>query len=70
MEKLTMKSTVGQALKNPKAVAAIEAVIPGITKNPAVKMFQRLPLEKITHVEQLGLTAEKLDELLAEVNAD
>ena len=70
MEKLTMKSTVGQALKNPKAVAAIEAVIPGITKNPAVKMFQRLPLEKLVHVEQLGLSEEKLQALIDQANAD
>ena len=70
MEKLTINSTIGEALQNEKAVAAIEAFMPGITKNPAVRMFQRLPLEKITHMEQLGLTMEKLEAMLKEVNGD
>lgn len=70
MDKLTINSTIGEALQNEKAVAAIEAFMPGITKNPAVRMFQRLPLEKITHMEQLGLTMEKLEAMLKEVNGD
>ena len=70
MEKLTIHSTIGEALKNPKAVAAIEAFMPGLSKNPAVHMFQRLPLEKVTHMEQLGLSMEKLEAMLEEVNAD
>lgn len=70
MEKLTVNSTVGDALKNERAVAAIEAWMPGITKNPAIKMFQRLPLEKLTHMEQLHLPMEKLEAMLAQVNGD
>ena len=70
MDKLTIMSTIGEALQNEKAVAAIEAFMPGITKNPAVKMFQRLPLEKLTHMDQLGLTMEKLEAMLKEVNGD
>ena len=70
MEKLTLQSTIAQALQNPKAVEVIEKVIPGITKNPALRMVSRFPLEKITHVEQLGITLEKLNELLKEVNGD
>ena len=70
MEKLTRLSTIAQALQNPKAVALIEALIPGITSNPAVKMFSRLPLEKITHAEQFGIDDAKLDELLRQVNEE
>ena len=70
MEKLTVNSTVGDALKNERAVVAIEAWMPGITKNPAIKMFQRLPLEKLTHMEQLHLPMEKLEAMLAQVNGD
>ena len=70
MEKLTLQSTIGQALQNPKAVEQIEAFMPGITKNPAVRMFQRLPLEKLTHMEQLGLTLEKLEAMLKVANED
>lgn len=70
MEKLTPQSTIAEALKNPKAVELVEKMIPGITKNPAIRMVSRFPLEKITHVDQLGITAEKLDEMLKEVNGD
>ena len=70
MEKLTLQSTIAEALKNPKAVEVIERVIPGITKNPAIRMVSRFPLEKITHVDQLGITLEKLTEMLKDVNGD
>lgn len=70
MEKLTLQSTIAEAMKNEKAVAAIEDFMPGITKNPAIKMFQRLPLEKLTHMEQLGLSMEKLTAMLDEINAE
>lgn len=70
MEKLTINSTVGDALKNEKAVAIVEAQVPGITKNPAIKMFQRLPLEKLTRMEKLNMPMEKLEELLKQVNGD
>ena len=45
-------------------------MIPGITKNPAIRMVSRFPLEKITHVDQMGITMEKLEEMLKEVNGD
>ena len=70
MEKLTTKSTVGEALKNPKAVAAIEALIPGITKNPVINMFKKITLDKLPAIEQLHLSKEKLDEMLEEVNKE
>ena len=70
MEKLTLQSTIGQALKNPKAVEVIERVVPGITKNPANRMVSRFPLEKITHAEQLGITLEMLEAMIKEVNGD
>ena len=70
MEKLTLQSTIAEALKNPRAVEVIERVIPGITKNPAIRMVSRFPLEKITHAEQLGITMEMLEAMLKEVNGD
>lgn len=70
MEKLTPKSTVGDALKNPKAVALVEAMVPGITTNPAVRMFKRTPLEKLVKMERLHLSMEQLNALLEQVNAD
>ena len=70
MEKLTPQSTIAEALKNPKAVEVVERIIPGITKNPAIRMVSRFPLEKITHVEQLGISMEQLEAMLKEVNGD
>ena len=70
MEKLTPQSTIAEALKNPKAVEVVERMIPGITKNPAIRMVSRFPLEKITHVDQLGISMEKLEAMLKEVNGD
>lgn len=70
MEKLTPKSTIAQALANPKAVALCEKRKPGITKNPAIRMFQRLRLEQLIQMDQLGLTAEKLEAMLKEINAE
>lgn len=70
MEKLTVHSTIAEALQNEKAVEVIENFMPGITKNPAVKMFQKLTLDKLPHMSKLGLSAEKLDEMLKEINGD
>ena len=65
---LTRESTVKEALENPKAVELIEEFMPGITKNPAIRMVQKFPLKNLPKIKQLGLTDEKLDELLAKVN--
>lgn len=70
MEKLTRKSTVGDALKNPKAVAAIEELKPGITKNPVINMFKKITLDRLPAIEQLHLSEEKLDEMLEAINKE
>ena len=68
MAKYTRETTVGEILKDPKAVEVIENFSPGITKNPAIRMVKKFKLEKLTGVKQVGLSSEKLDELLKEVN--
>lgn len=70
MEKLTPNSTVGDALKNPKAVALVEAMAPGMTSHPALKLFRKTPLKNLVHMERLHLTPEKLNALLEQVNAE
>lgn len=69
MEKITLNTTISEALKNERAVAAIEEIKPGITKHPLIKMFKNLPLSKLPSVEQLHLTQEKLESLIDQVNA-
>ena len=70
MEKLTPRSTVREALKNPRAVAIAERMHPGITRHPALRFAGRYPLEKITQYPKFGITREKLEALLKEVNGD
>lgn len=68
MANYTRETTVGEILKDPKAIEVIENFSPGITKNPAIRMVTKFKLEKLTHIAQVGLTSEKLDELLKEIN--
>ncbi|MEG0979511.1 MAG: hypothetical protein RR911_04735 [Oscillospiraceae bacterium] len=68
MANYTHDTTVDELLKDPKAVEVIERFSPGITKNPAIKMVKKFKLEKLTHITQVGLSIEKLDELLKEIN--
>lgn len=70
MAKLTKDSTVAEALENEKAVALVEEMMPGITKNPAIRMVKRFPLKKLVGIKQVHITEEQLDEMLAKVNED
>lgn len=69
MEKFTRESLLGDVLANAEAVQVIEQHMPGITKNPAIKMVKKFTLEKLSHYPQAGLPSETLDTLLAEINA-
>ena len=70
MAKLTIHSTVAEALKNPRAVAYAERMVPGITRHPAIPMVSRFPLEKITRSRRAGITMEKLEAILKEINEE
>ena len=70
MEKLTFKSTVAQALKNPRAVKIAERMYPGITGHPAIRLVSRYSLEKALQVRRLRITPEKLQAFLKEVNGE
>ena len=70
MKKLTPKSTVAEALQNPRAVALAEKIHPGITTHPLLWMFRRCRLEEATKHPRLGINQAKLTELLNYVNED
>ena len=70
MKKLTLQSTFGEALKNPRAVAVAERISPGITRNPARFMVSRLPLIRLTQSRRANMTLEQLNALLKEINGD
>jgi hypothetical protein len=68
---LTLDSTLGEILKDPKAKAVMDQYIPGISSNPIVTMAAGMSLKSILampQAAQLGLTKEKAEAILAEVN--
>ena len=69
MAKFTRESLLDEILKNETAVQVLEVHMPGITKNPAIKMVRKFTLEKLTHIPQANLSSDALDKLLAEINA-
>ena len=68
---LTLDTTLGTLLDDPQAKAVLEQYIPGITSNPIVAMAKGMTLNMILSMPQaaqLGLTKEKAEEILAEIN--
>lgn len=68
----TMASKVGELLKDGKAVEIIEKYVPGLSKNPLVKLARGMSLEdllKMPQAKQAGLTPEMLTNVLNEINA-
>ena len=68
---LTLDTTLGTLLDDPKAKAVLEQYLPGISSNPLVTMAKGMTLNTILSMPQaaqLGLTKEKAEEILAEIN--
>lgn len=71
MQKLTMNTTVGELLAIPQAKAVLEQYAPGITTNPMVGMLKTMTIAKLVampQAAQFGLTKEKAEEIIAEIN--
>jgi hypothetical protein len=68
MAKFTAQSLVEDILNNPEAVKVVESLMPGITKNPAIKMVKKFTLEKLSSLPQANLSKENLEKLLKELN--
>ena len=67
----TLNSTLGEILDNPKAKAVLEQQLPGVSTHPMVAMARGMTLNMIVampQAAQLGLTKEKAEALLVEVN--
>ncbi len=68
---LTLDSTLGEILKDPKAKAVMDQYLPGVSSNPMVTMAAGMSLKTVLampQVAQLGLTKEKAEAILAEIN--
>jgi hypothetical protein len=68
----TLNSTLGELLDNPQARAVIDKQAPGVSTHPMVGMARGMSIGMIVSMPQaaqMGLTKEKAESLLAEINA-
>lgn len=67
----TLDSTLGELLDNPQAKALLDQQMPGISTNPMIGMARGMSLNMILSMPQatqFGLTKEKVEALLVEIN--
>lgn len=67
----TLNSTIGEIMDNPKARYVVDKHIPGASGNPMLGMVKGWTLNTIISMPQAnsaGLTREKAETLLAELN--
>lgn len=68
---ITLDTTLGTLLDDPQAKAVLDQYVPGISSNPMVGMLKGLTLNKLLalpQAKQFGLTKEKAEAMLAEIN--
>jgi hypothetical protein len=69
--KFTLDSTLGQLIDDPQAKTVLDQYLPGVSTNPMVAMVKGMTLNMLLSMPQaaqLGLTKEKAEAILAEVN--
>jgi hypothetical protein len=67
----TRDTTIGELLNNPQAKAVLDKQMPGLADNPMIPMVKGMSLNMLLSMPQaaqLGITKEKVDALLVEVN--
>ena len=67
----TLDTTLGTLLDDPKAKAVVDQYVPGISSNPMVAMVKGMSLTQLLatpQAAQFGLTKEKAEQVLAEIN--
>jgi hypothetical protein len=68
---LTLDSTLGEILSNPQAKVILDKNIPGASTNPMLALATGMSLNMILSMPQaaqFGLTKEKAEAMLAEIN--
>jgi len=68
---VTLDTTLGTLLEDPQAKAVLDKYLPGISTNPLAAMVKGVSLKMLLSMPQaaqLGLTQEKAEQMLAEVN--
>jgi len=69
--KYTLDTQLGTLLDDPQAKAIMDQYLPGVSANPMMAMVRGFTINMILampQAAQFGLTKEKAEELLAEVN--
>jgi hypothetical protein len=69
--KVTLDTTLGTLLDDPKAREILDKHAPGISSNPMVSMVRGMTLNNLLalpQAAQFGLTKEKAEQMLVEVN--
>ncbi|MCC6955736.1 MAG: hypothetical protein IT316_03010 [Anaerolineales bacterium] len=67
----TLDSTLGDLMADPRVLPVLEKQFPGLSTNPQVGIVKGFSLRNIVGhplTAQLGLTEEKANALLAEIN--
>ena len=67
----TLDTTLGALLDDPKAKAVVDKYLPGVSTNPMVGMARGASLRMLIgmpQVAQLGVTEEKVQAVLDEIN--
>jgi hypothetical protein len=71
MAAYTLDTQLGTLLDQPQAKAVLDQYLPGVSSNPMVGMLRGMTINMILampQAAQLGITKEKAESLLAEVN--
>jgi hypothetical protein len=69
--KATLDTKLGEILGDPQAKAVLDQFMPGASKHPMIGLAKGMSLRSILmmpQAKQLGLTEEKVKEMLAEIN--
>lgn len=69
--KFTLETKLGTLLDNPQAKTIIEKYMPGVSTNPMIGMARGMSLSMLLatpQAAQFGITKEKVESVLAEIN--
>lgn len=65
----SMDTVMGDILANPDAVAVMDELMPGASKNPMMKMAKGFTLGKIAKTPAAKVPVEKMQEFIDALNA-
>ena len=69
--KVTLDTTLGELIDDPQAKKVLDQNVPGLSSNPMIAMVRGMTLKNllaIPQAAQFGLTKEKVEQILVEVN--